>query len=79
MTEPEIQTDEKTTRPEGLEEMQIQYQLLTARLSIGDSYESADEAPEGVNDALRHIAIASKLVAGDSLKEARSEGNHDRR
>jgi hypothetical protein len=41
---------------------QVQYQLLTAMLSIGDSYDSATEAPDGVNEALGHMKVATKLL-----------------
>lgn len=54
---------------------QIQYQLLTAHLAIGDSYDSAEDAPDGVNEALEHIQTAMNLL-GDSekpLSEARPD------
>lgn len=54
---------------------QIQYQLLTAKLSIGEAYDSAEDAPDAVNEALAHIQTAANLLSdpGVPLSEARAE------
>lgn len=56
--EPAAEWMDQDNPPHGLRQSQIQYQLLTAQLAIGGSYDSADDAPEGVNDALEHIQNA---------------------
>lgn len=48
--------------PKGIGTNQVQYQLLTAQLAIGSAYDSAEEAPDGVNDALHHIQNAMTQV-----------------
>lgn len=42
---------------------QIQYQLLTAMLELGEEWDSAEEAPLHVNVALEHIQTAMNLLS----------------
>ncbi|WP_135823022.1 hypothetical protein [Halostella litorea] len=60
---------------EDLRPSQIQYQLLSALLSIGNAYDSAADAPGEVNEALEHVETAMHLLADDSvtLSEARPD------
>lgn len=54
---------------------QIQYQLLTAQLAIGNEYDSAEDAPDGVNEAIEHIQTAMGLLSNPEmpLSEARPD------
>lgn len=60
--EPKDQWANQDEPPGGIRHSQIQYQLLTAKLAIGSSYDSADEAPDGVNEALEHIQNAMTIL-----------------
>lgn len=61
---------------EDLRPTQIQYQLLTATLAIGDAYPSAEAAPDGVTEALAHIQTAMNLLGEPDapLDECRPDG-----
>jgi len=52
---------------------QIQYQLLTAQLAIGQAYDGPEEAPEGVNEALDHITTAMNLLGDDEISVSEAE------
>lgn len=53
---------------------QIQYQLLNAQLCIGKSYDSAEDAPDMVNEALGHIQTSQNLVSGaETLTDAQPD------
>lgn len=54
---------------------QIQYQLLTAALSAQDPFDSEEDAPTGVTDAIKHIQTAMNLLgeADASLDECQPE------
>lgn len=64
----------KITR-EDVRPSQIQYQLLNAKLAIGNSFDSAEDAPDGVNEALAHITTAMNLLSDPdiSLSDARPD------
>jgi hypothetical protein len=61
--------DREAVRP-----AQIQYQLLTAQLAIGDEWEGPEDAPEGVVEGLEHIQTAANLFNESSLSDARPRG-----
>ena len=54
---------------------QVQYQLLTAGLAIGNEFDGPEDAPDGVNEALEHIHTAMNLLSDPEmpLDEARPD------
>lgn len=64
--------ESESTRSD-LRPSQIQYQLLTAKLAISDAFDSTDDAPEGVNDALARITTAMNLLSDEQMSVSEAE------
>lgn len=72
---PQDSQEENISR-EDVRPSQVQYQLMTAQLALGSEWDSAEEAPDGVNQAIGHIKTAAELISNPEkpLSECYPEG-----